>query len=125
MYKIFIKVVPNPGIQWKNNERTGIKAVIPERESNTTTKIINIRENFFTTFGPKLFNSLPKEIRSFTTDGENKVLSFKNNLDQYLQFIPDQPHVQGLQSRRGASSNSIIDQIVYRKQSNINWTFCA
>ena len=38
MYKILNNLVPNPGIQWKENERTGIKAVIPERNSNELTK---------------------------------------------------------------------------------------
>ena len=85
----------------------------------------NLRENFFTTTGPKVFNSLPKEVRNFNTNTGDKTLSFKNNLDKYLQFIPDQPHVQGLQSLRAAQSNSIIDQISYRTENNLIWSFCS
>ena len=126
MYKILKELTPNPGIQWKLNGRTGIKAEIPERDKKLPTRIINLRENYFTTFGPKLFNALPREVREFTTDSErDKVLPFKNNLDKYLQYIPDQPHVQGLQSRRAARSNSIIDQITYRKHSDLKWSFCS
>ena len=119
-----MNLVPNPGISWQENERTGIKAKVPKRDTKASAKITNLRENFFTTKGPKIFNSLPFEVRNFKTEGENKVLPFKNNLDKYLSYIPDQPHVQGLQSRRSASSNSIIDQISYRRPSNLTWSFC-
>ena len=124
MYKILMNLVPNPGITWQENERTGIKAKVPKRDNKASTNIKNLRENFFTTTGPKLFNSMPLEVRNFSTDGENKVLSFKNNLDKYLSFIPDQPHVIGIQSRRPAATNSIMDQIFYRRPSNIKWSFC-
>lgn len=125
MYKIWMEFVPNPGIQWNENERTGIKAKIPERQREAPTYVKNLRENYFTTFAPKLFNCLPLEVRNFTTEGQNKIFSFKNNLDKYLAHIPDQPNVQGLQSRRAAQSNSIIDQILYRRPSKLLWSYCS
>ena len=125
MYKILNNLVPNPGITWKTNERTGIKANVPERDNKTKAQINNLRENFFTTVGPKIFNSLPKEVRNFNSESQNKVLSFKNNLDKYLSYIPDQPNVPSLQSQRRARSNSIIDQVHYRRTNDLNWSFCT
>ena len=116
-------IVPNPGINWEGNERTGIKAKIPTRNNKSPTNVKNLRENFFTTTGPKIFNAMPKEVRNFTTEGQAKVLAFKNNLDRYLQYIPDQPHIKG--ARRAAASNSVIDQIFYRRPSNLCWSFCS
>ena len=123
MYKILTNQVPNPGIIWQNNERTGIKAKLPERNNKMKAFINNLRENFFTTTGPKLFNCLPKEVRNFQTESQNQILCFKNNLDKYLTHIPDQPNCQSLQSQRQASSNSIIDQIHYIRPNNLNWSF--
>ena len=57
----------------------------------------------------KLFNSLPKIIRTW----KGTPLSFKNLLDKFLQQIPDQPDVTGDKpggrTVTGDCSNSITD----------------
>ena len=73
--------------------------------------------------GPKIFNAMPLEVRNFSCEGQNKMLAFKNNLDKYLSQIPDQPHIPGV--RRAAASNSVIDQIFYRRPSKLTWSFCS
>ncbi len=53
--------------------------------------------------GPRLFNSLPRHIR----DLENCSLNcFKNELDRYLDNIPDQPRVTGYTNQ--TESNSLL-----------------
>ena len=110
-YKILINQVPNPGISFKSNKRTGIRAVVPQMTNNMTSLQKKLRVNSFVYSGSRLFNCLPMDLRNFTTESNSPVNSFKNLLDQFLFTIPDQPTVSGLQ--RAADSNSIIDQVNY------------
>ena len=96
---------------------------LPKRDNKLPTHVKNLREDYFTSTGPKLFNAMPSEVRNFNSEGNNKILAFKNNLDKYLSFIPDQPHIKGV--RRAASSNSLVDQIFYKRPSNFSWSFCS
>ena len=61
----------------------------------------------------RLFNALPKSIRNITSP--TSVNSFKNSLDKFLKSIPDEPSVPSYVCQRPANSNSIIDQIHYRR----------
>ena len=125
VFKILHGLAPNPGLEFTNHEqRRGIEAVIPKHNRKKKAALRNMRENFFTTEGPRLFNALPREVRTFNPDVQNKVFSFKNLLDKYLELIPDQPHVPDLQRTRAAKSNSIVDQIQYRRVSlQLPWSF--
>ena len=66
--------------------------------------------------GPKLFNSVPSQIRNLSGCG---VAFFKSQLDEYLGKIYDEPHLPGLTPRgideQGMASNSVIYQ--KRKES--------
>ena len=55
--------------------------------------IQTMKENSFQTNGPKLFNSLPKHIRNMKKFSE---VEFKEQLDLYIQKLPDQPIIDGL-----------------------------
>ena len=124
VFKILHGLAPNPGIEFTNfDERRGVEAVIPKINKNHKAKLRNLKENFFTMEGAKLFNALPKEVRAYNPDVQHKVHSFKNLLDKYLELIPDQPHVPDLQRTRAACSNSIVDQIPYRERSSLPWNF--
>ena len=114
MYKILCRLVPNPGISFKRNERTGPHAAIFVPNQNLPGYIKRVRHRSFTTIGPKLFNALPCKIRSFIApDGANSVvLSFKTVLDNFLTLVPDQPNIDS-QTNRAAGSNSLVDQIKY------------
>ena len=58
--------------------------------------------------GPKLFNSLPKEIRNITKCTKEV---FKKLLDKFLATIPDEPHIIGATPPRLADTNTLFDQI--------------
>ena len=58
--------------------------------------------------GPRLFNSLPKHLHNIT--GCSKI-KFKSALDKYLEKIPDEPHITGIQDVRLTDSNCLVDQI--------------
>ena len=111
MFKILNNLVPNPGIEFEDKGRRGIEAKIPTISNNQPTFLQNLRRNSFNYFGPRLWNTIPTEIRSYKSESGNGVLGFKNQLDQYLSRIPDEPSVLGLQ--RAAASNSICDQKQY------------
>ena len=62
--------------------------------------------------GARVFNLLPRHLRDIST---GTVDQFKNQLDIWLQTIPDQPTVPGRQ--RAALTNSLIDQVTYGSSS--------
>ena len=114
MWKILNNMVVNPGVELKENysERTGITFKVPK---HTMKK----REDSFFVRGPKLFNSLPKEIREFPVKNKEKqesaVNAFKYELDKYLSTIPDEPNLSSEYGKRmtgintlGQKTNSII-----------------
>ena len=111
IYKIINNLVPNPGISFKFNERTGMKAVVPLITNHMSSLHRKLRINSFNYLGPRLFNLMPVTIRNHQIENNTCVHSFKNALDQFLEAVPDQPTVNNLQ--RAAESNSLIDQINY------------
>ena len=114
MFKILKGLVPNPGIIFKENMRTGIKASVPKINNTLPLKVRSMKEQSFNVEGPKLFNCMPQEIRDFNSDSQNPAHSFKNKLDAFLTKIPDQPTVYGL--IRAATTNSMIHQVAYKLQ---------
>ena len=105
-------MVPNCGISWSTASRRGrlcsLKS-INKKCDKTTEKLI---EGSFQRVGPKLFNSIPADIRNLTNC---TVEEFKFKLDLYLNKVPDEPKVDGLTPSAcdqftGKPSNSIIDQ---------------
>ena len=116
LFKILNNIVPNPGVEFKTNPRTGIWAKVPKIDRKMPTFAKKMRVNSFAYSAPKLFNRLPKNIRNFTTSNEstNLTLAFKNQLDKFLQRVPDQPTIYGNRAMtRPANSNSLIDQVHY------------
>ena len=111
MFKILHKLVPNPGIEFKQSNRNGITALVPIVPSGIPCAVKKLKYHHFNFYGPRLFNLLPLDLRNFSPMGHDVVFSFKNKLDQFLSTIPDQPTVYGLQ--RSATSNSLTDQIYY------------
>jgi hypothetical protein len=57
-------------------------------------------------------NLLPSDIRREYVGLVDLVESFKSDLDNFLDSIPDQSYIQGL--ARSANSNSLVDQISYK-----------
>ena len=69
MWKIYTGTAPNDiKIQFHYNDRTGPQCIVPNLNARSS-RINTLRYNFFTSMGPRLFNSLPKavkECKSFT-----------------------------------------------------------
>ena len=92
-WKIVENIVPNCGIGINSAEekRTGRKCTV--RKLIGPQKVKTLRDSSFQCAGPRLFNSLPKEIRNLT---KIPVEDFKEHLDNYLSQVPDEPKVSGL-----------------------------
>ena len=92
-WKIIENIVPNCGIEvnGEENKRNGRKCLV--RKLLGSQKARTLRDSSFQCAGPRLFNSLPKEIRNLT---KISVEDFKEQLDMFLSAIPDEPKVPGL-----------------------------
>ena len=112
IWKIMEKQVPDPTnceIKVRPNNRTGRKC---ERRSLPSTAPQRVRSLLAAASlghnGPKLFNSLPKEVREITGCQAER---FKSALDRFLSTLPDEPPVPGYTSRCRATSNALPDQV--------------
>ena len=110
VYKIVQKFVPN-----LTDERFKIKTSlsvrgdrickIPAINHRATARVRTLAEFSFAFQGPKLYNSLPPEVRNF----DGSLDAFKHKLNKYLSTIPDQPCTPGY--HQSVVSNSIIAQL--------------
>ena len=100
-WKILQGLVPNCGISGSPFSGKGRLAAIPNCRSGRLESIKTLKENSFTSEGPKLFNALPRCIRDCTGSKE----SFKTLLDSFLELIPDQP-LGKASEKPGAFNNS-------------------
>ena len=90
MFKIIRNLVPIKGFSVISEPRKGrLLAISPL--SGSRMAIMSLRERLLQVKGPRLWNSLPAEIRDLNVSPE----CFKIHLDQYLQEIPDQPRIEG------------------------------
>ena len=106
-WKVLEGLVPNCGIEKiQTGENSNRRCRIPSGKSKQ-------RAQSFQVGGPKLFNSMPANIR----DTSNCSLDdFKEKLDRYLTNIPDEPKIGGLTPAAcdlisGQPSNSLPAQI--------------
>ena len=68
----------------------------------------NIRLNSYCVCGPRLFNTLPKPLR----DKKGcTLLQFKEQLDQFLKSVPDEPLIPGYVAFRRADTNGLINMV--------------
>ena len=110
-WKILEGLVPNCGLILVENSRRGRLVEIPPLKGKPSVR--KLREQSFQVDGPKLFNSLPKYLRDLT---KVPVEELKEQLDKFLETIPDQPCIGGLTTAAcdlftAMPSNSVIDQI--------------
>ena len=117
VWKVFQKLVPDPGVQEILHEHKGRLFDVPFTRD---TK----RLESFQVFGPKLFNIMPKEIR----DMKCSVEDFKTSLDSFLMFIPDEPSCPGLVPGakdiiQSKPSNSLLYQVprAWRERLLVGW----
>ena len=102
----FSKIQP----YWSNRHGLKCKISLVQNIGNIGTK----RENFFSVKGLKLFNILPADIRSSLNCD---ISAFKEKLDNFLSSVPDEPGVPGYCPGRAAASNSLLDQVPYRRRA--------
>ena len=116
-WKILEGLAPNCGLEVTNSVRRGREVKIPPLKGKQSVR--NLREQSFQVSGPKLFNSVPIKIRNIT---KVPVEKFKEQLDKFLELIPDEPNVEGLtpstcNQYSAAPSNSILDQAKHTLQT--------
>ena len=86
MRKILLNLVPNPGISIRreSHERQGLQL-----EVNTLRNDSKLKSDSFLIRGPLTYNALPEDLRSLNESMD----TFKKNLDEFLQIIPDCPRI--------------------------------
>ena len=109
MFKIIMGLVPNIKVNgltitWYHHIRRGRLCKIPGLKRRADVRIQSIRERCFALRGPRLFNSLPQDLREYS----GTVESFKNKLDKFLQKVLDQPVLPHYYQTE--SDNSLISQ---------------
>ena len=100
LYKVILHAVPNAGFEWTYCPRN--KLTMTPKISRNQGWAHTLRNSSFSVVGPKLFNSLPKEIRELPDLSKTKkqlISSFKTHVDKYLSTIPDVP----------GTKNSLLD----------------
>ncbi|KAK3868070.1 hypothetical protein Pcinc_026514 [Petrolisthes cinctipes] len=97
-------------LRFHEHQRLGRLCNIGRVHPRALTRVKTLKSNSFSIRGPALFNSLPRHLRALTNITLDQ---FKARLDQFLQDIPDEPHLPHYYSR--APTNSIIDRLALRR----------
>ena len=111
IWKVSQLLVKGYSLPFKYNPRLGRLVEVPLLDSTCPAAVKNAHSASLRVKGAKLFNIIPKEIRDLN---EVTVETFKANLDQWLNTIPDQPTVAGRQ--RSAATNSLLDQVTMQSR---------
>ena len=93
-------------INAKWHPRRGRECCVPTLSATPPTYIQSIRFSSFAFRGPRLFNTMPPEVRNMTGCSLDV---FKQAVDRALSRVPDEPLAPGLTQRR-AESNSLLHQ---------------
>ena len=93
-------------VQASLNDRRGRTCVVPPILPSAPERIKTIRFASLTHKGPRIFNSLPSEVRNLTGCPTE---TFKNALDRYLRTLPDQPLIPSMTQYRECDTNSVIE----------------
>ena len=115
-WKIINKQVPNVssiGITTRNHPRLGVMCV-PPKVNIRAGRLTTIRHHSLSVVGPGLYKSLPGYIGNLNTVSAE---IFKNRLDEFLKYVPDQPNLDHY--RTAAESNSIEDQLRFMRINDV------
>ena len=111
-WKTMEGLTPNCGVNWSSTtERNGRTCKIPPVKGRNSVQ--TLRNQSFQVSGPRLFNSMPKNIRNINNCS---LEDFKCQLDAFLNKVPDEPKSQDLIPRAtniisGKQTNSLIYQV--------------
>ena len=73
----------------------------------------SLRDRSFITVGPRLFNSMPYDIRQF----EGSLMTFKRKVDTFLLDVEDRPPLPGYVD--AAAGNTIVQQTAHARAQNL------
>lgn len=113
IFKILQGKIPNPGISYKYSPRRGKVLITPSVRSSRASHANTLIHNSFTRRAPRIFNSIPAEIRNLPNDTPSDVI--KNKIDKFLGLITDEPRLPGYLPTNNAASNRLEDQIWVRE----------
>ena len=110
VYKVMMGIAPNLEderfkIKTRYNERRGLLCEVPPMRSGATARIRSAVDQSFAIRGPRLFNSLPRKIRSSNLTFD----SFKRQLDNFLSQVPDLPSAPNYP--QAAAGNGLLEQL--------------
>ena len=101
MWKIYQNIIPNElNLVFYQTSREGVKCRRPKINLRNR-RISTLRNNFFTSVGPALFNVVPGPIKL-----SSSLNIFKSKLDKFLHSIPDNPPLPGYYN---INNNSILE----------------
>ena len=113
-WSILEDIVPNFSHIENETETGGIKSYHHIRHGqNCVVRVLNrgSRQNIIngslSVQGPRLFKCLPRYLRNLTK--RSKKVTFKKELDKFLQTVPDEPLIPNYVALRRAESNSIVE----------------
>ena len=109
IFKVIHGRVPNPGLSYKWSLRRGKVLTTPSVQSSKPSRAATLLHHSFTRRAPRLFNALPKSLRSIPDD--TPVDTIKRGIDKLLKEIPDEPRIPGYYSSNSSASNRVEDQI--------------
>ena len=94
MWKIYKEIIPNDlNFEFYNSRSHGIKCRRPKLNLKNK-RISTIRNNYFTSVGPALFNAIPCSITS-----SKSLNAFKSKLDRFLHFSQILLHSQTISAK--------------------------
>ena len=88
-------------MEFKENDRLGIRAIIPSVERTAQCSVRTDYENSFGYRAAQLWNILPKSVKETST-----LDLFKTTLGQFLDKTPDTPPTRGYTAR---NNNSLLE----------------
>ena len=110
-HKIYLQLAPNDvNLQFYDHQRLGTQCKRLPLKSKITS-VNTLRDNFFSHNAPKLYNLVPKSIKS-----SKNIASFKRKLDSFLIKIPDFPPIPGYTC---ANSNSLTEWVANIQQVKV------
>ena len=99
-------------IKSRKRQRHGSQCVIQYPTNKNPAQ--SLQENAIIVFGPRLYNSLPKNLRDIESVKTEK---FKFELVKFLELIPDEPKMPNYVT--ASWSNSILDQLTHLRARGI------
>lgn len=107
-WKALEQMVPDFGASAYETHRHGRLCQIPSVNTKAPLFARTLTEGSLRVRGPRLFNSIPAEVRALTGCS---IESFKRSLDKFLRTVPDRPRLPGYAGCSSEPTNSIQQMV--------------